>query len=212
MSSYYEKIGNETRCIDEEIPFEVPESWEWCRVISITNYIQRGKSPKYSDIKQYPVIAQKCIQWTGISLEKSLFIEPQTITKYVPERFIQNNDILINSTGTGTLGRTGYFSDDIKGQYDLIVADSHVTVIRCNKLINSKYVYCFFRTPFVLDEIENKASGSTNQIELNTETIKSYLIPLPPFREQQRIVNKLDILTSLIAKYDEYLGDFPRWM
>jgi type I restriction enzyme S subunit len=187
-NSYYELRNDKVLCIDDEIPFEIPDNWAWCRLYSITNYIQRGKSPIYSDIQQYPVIAQKCIQWTGISLEKALFIEPQTISKYLPERFIQEGDILINSTGTGTLGRIGYFTDKIRGQYNTIVADSHVTVVRCSNLISAKYISLFFSSPFVQNEIENKADGSTNQIELNTESIKSYIIPLPPINEQKRII------------------------
>ena len=51
---------SEPICIDDEIPFEIPEGWEWARLEGITTYIQRGKSPKYSLEKKYPVVAQKC--------------------------------------------------------------------------------------------------------------------------------------------------------
>ncbi|MDR1681138.1 MAG: restriction endonuclease subunit S [Prevotellaceae bacterium] len=198
-NSYYESRNGKVLCIDDEIPFEIPDNWAWCRLYSITNYIQRGKSPIYSTVHKYPVIAQKCIQWTGISLEKALFIEPLTISKYLPERFIQEGDILINSTGTGTLGRIGYFTNDVKGEYDTIVADSHVTVVRCSNLISSKYISLFFCSPLVQNEIENKADGSTNQIELNTESVKSYIIPLPPLNEQNRIIKKIEQLFAVLS-------------
>lgn len=64
----YEKIGDEAHPLDT--PFDIPESWEWVRLIDVCEYIQRGKSPKYSPIKKYPVVAQKCNQWSGFRLKR----------------------------------------------------------------------------------------------------------------------------------------------
>lgn len=96
LNSYYEKFADRTvKCIDEEIPFEIPQSWCWVRQEQLCTYIQRGKSPKYSEIKKYPVVAQKCNQWSGFSLDKAL-LNPTTIGSYGEERILQDGDLLWN--------------------------------------------------------------------------------------------------------------------
>lgn len=192
---WYEQIGTATpKDITDEIPFEIPETWAWCRLGSICDYLHRGKSPVYSDKKILPVMAQKCNQWDKIYTEKCLFADPKTIEKYTTEQYLQVGDVIINSTGGGTVGRTGFVDEYVFSEYNKFVADSHVTVVRSNKNINSKYVYYFLITPLIQRGIEERCSGSTNQIELGTETIKNYLFPLPPLAEQKRIVAKLEQL------------------
>ena len=197
-NSHYEKREKTERCIDDEIPFEIPESWAWVRLGEICSYIQRGKSPKYSLIKKYPVIAQKCNQWAGLDIEKVLFIDPESLSSYNNERILQTGDLLWNSTGLGTLGRMVLYNTKLN-PYELAVADSHVTVIRpINKFIDPIYLYFYFSNPTVQTKIEEQSDGSTKQKELATTTIINYLLPLPPFEEQKRIVDKIEKLLSNI--------------
>ena len=198
-NKYWEKSEDGAVCIDEEIPFEIPSNWAWVRLDDICSFIHRGKSPKYSPIKKYPVVAQKCNQWAGFSIEKAKFIDPKSITSYNDENFLQDRDLMWNSTGLGTLGRMAIYYT-ILNPYELAVADSHVTVIRPYKThIVSEYLYYYFASNTVQSVIEDKSDGSTKQKELATKTVKSYLVPLPPFAEQLRIVQKIKSVTSIMS-------------
>ena len=211
-NSYYEKVvaTGEVKCIDDEIPFEIPEGWEWCRLESICSYIQRGKSPKYSLVKKYPVVAQKCNQWSGFSIDKAQFIDPDTISKYSEERILQNEDLMWNSTGLGTLGRMAIYYSHLN-PYELAVADSHVTVIRLLKpWMASSFFYYYFASNTVQSVIEDKADGSTKQKELSTSTICGYLVPVPPKNEQIRIISKVEELLPAIDKYGSLQTNLDR--
>ena len=192
-NKYYENLNGEVIDITDQIPFDIPTSWRWVRLEMICSYIQRGKSPKYSPIKQFPVVAQKCNQWSGFSLEKALFIDPKTVASYQEERILQNGDLLWNSTGLGTLGRMAIYRSNLN-PYGWAVADSHVTVIRPMPQIVSDYLFAYFASPTVQTVIEDKADGSTKQKELATSTIKGYYVPLPPTNEQMRIVKRIRTL------------------
>ena len=191
----------EVKCIDEEIPFEIPTSWSWARLLNVSRYIQRGKSPKYSPIKKYPVVAQKCNQWAGFSIDKAQFIEPESLSKYAIERFLQDEDLMWNSTGLGTLGRMAVYYAKLN-PYELAVADSHVTVIRLFKpFMSPLFFYFYFASPTVQSVIEDKSDGSTKQKELSTTTVCNYLVPIPPRNEQTRIISKVTSLLPVIEKY-----------
>ena len=202
-NSYYEKMlaTGEVKCIDEEIPFDIPSSWSWARLMNVSIYIQRGKSPKYSPIKKYPVIAQKCNQWAGFSIDKAQFIEPESLSKYAIERILQDEDLMWNSTGLGTLGRMAVYYAKLN-PYELAVADSHVTVIRLFKpFMLPLFFYFYFASPTVQSVIEDKSDGSTKQKELSTTTVCNYLVPIPPKNEQVRIISKVTSLQPVIERY-----------
>ena len=195
-NSYYEIVNGCEVCIDDLIPFQIPENWTWQRLSNICSYIHRGKSPKYSETKKYPVIAQKCNQWSGVDMSRCLFIDPKSITRYDSDCIVKTGDILINSTGTGSLGRIGIYDEGLN-IYELAVADSHVTIVRCYR-VKSEYVYLYLISPTIQSVIEDWSTGSTNQKELPTKVIQSILVPIPPSDEQLRIQSKVKELKSLL--------------
>lgn len=179
---------------EEEKPFELPNGWEWVRLGDISAYIQRGKSPVYKDRSSFPIISQKCVRWNGLDLNVVKFLDGNSLDSYEAIRFLQVGDLLWNSTGTGTIGRACVIKE-LK-IFPKVVADSHVTVVRTIS-INVHFLFNWIRSPQVQNYIENIASGTTKQIELNTSTVISHLVPLPPEKEQARIVAKVDALMAL---------------
>lgn len=192
------KMGKPLPDIEEdESPFQIPTSWRWVRLNDITSYIQRGKSPKYATGEGLPVISQKCVQWGGLELESAKLITRDSIKEYEPIRFLRNGDLLWNSTGTGTIGRI----IKVKEPSPKLVCDSHVTVVRCLE-IDAEYVRSWLRSDHVYAVIEDRAAGSTNQVELTSQLAMNQSVPLPPLAEQQRIVAKVDELMALCDRFE----------
>ena len=104
----YEKIGNnDPVCITDEVPFDIPESWERVRLeLLATKEIKRGKSPKYAEDSSVLVFSQKFnVKTCGINMTLAKKLEPMVFDKYPIDEYLQDKDIIINSTGNGTLGR-----------------------------------------------------------------------------------------------------------
>lgn len=174
----------------ENVPYEVQESWQWVKLKDLCIFLSRGKSPVYSETdKRYPVFAQKCnLKGGGISLKEARFLEPSTISKWKDVYKLQDGDILINSTGTGTVCRTRLFKSEYLCDYPFVVPDSHVSVIRTYEQISSEYAYLVLSSKFSQDYMMDNLAGSTNQKELYISVLENLLFPLPPFGEQMRIV------------------------
>ena len=188
----------------QDVPFEVPEGWAWVTIGKLCSFLSRGKSPKYSEERKYPVFAQKCNLYDGdISLEQARFLDPETISKWSDEYKLIDGDILVNSTGTGTVGRTRLFHSDILGDYPFVVPDSHVSVVRTLEEIESKFVLAFLSSDYGQTYIEDNLAGSTNQKELYIGILENMQFPLPPHEEQLRIVTAVDKWFALIDTIDQ---------
>ena len=189
-----------TPCDNGHYTFDVPNGWNWCKLNDLCSFLSRGKSPKYSeDDKTYPVFAQKCnLKEGGISLEQARFLDPSTINKWDSKYKLQTGDVLVNSTGTGTVGRTRLFDESYLGKYPFVVPDSHVAVVRTYEEINSEYVFAYMSSQLIQQYIEDNLAGSTNQKELYIGVLENLYFPFPPINEQQRIVQKIEELFSVL--------------
>ena len=162
----------------------VPEGWEKKLVSSISSVLRRGISPKYNDQGNYTVINQKCIRQTVV-----LFDEARKQEKIYPEELnLQDSDTVICSTGAGTLGRVG----QVFGNYDNTTFDSHVTLIRAKKEIGQQYLFQSLK--FNQSYFTDMGKGSTNQLELNRETIQNLVVFVPT----KEIINRFELLAQAL--------------
>ena len=181
---------------EDEIPFEIPESWCWCHLGEICNEIKRGKSPKYVDRSDYLAFAQKCnVKTGGIDLSLALYLDEKSIDRYSEEDNLIQGDVVINSTGGGTMGRVGYYETKVPEGIKGVYPDSHVTVIRSVGNINQRYLYYILKHNQPV--LEDCGTGSTNQTELKPAVLANFVIPLPPLEEQEEIVRKVEELLPL---------------
>jgi type I restriction enzyme, S subunit len=180
------------RRVDEDADFDVPATWWWTRLGSVTAYIQRGKSPKYTATGGSRVVSQKCVQWRGLDLLAAKQVTLESLADYEDIRFLRDGDLLWNSTGTGTIGRV----IRLVNPPEKLVCDSHVTVVRCLE-VDPEYIRAWLRSNKVYALIEDRAAGSTNQVELTAQMAINQVVPLPPLAEQHRIIAKVDELMGL---------------
>ncbi|WP_051192361.1 restriction endonuclease subunit S [Butyrivibrio sp. VCB2001] len=203
-NSYYEKLSDGTVMnIDDELPFEISDTWCWSRLSSLCiKEIKRGKAPKYVDKSNTLVFAQKCnLKKGGIDYTLSQYLDETTISRYDDSEYLQKHDTVINSTGTGTLGRVGFIDSLAECP---IVPDSHVTTIRVSSEINQFYVFVLLKS--LQSVLEKSGEGSTNQKELKPNTLQDILVPIPPMEEQKKICNAVHNSYNLIKKIEDSIN------
>ena len=177
-------------------PIKNEKGWDKIFIEEIASLVSRGKTPKYVEKSKIEVINQACIYWEKIKFENIKYHEDKKDIL-----ILQDQDILINSTGTGTLGRVNIF---IKNEEKDIIytIDTHITLLRLKQWkSNSIYLKNYFRIPIIQKYLINKCvNGSTNQIELSKEKFNNFRVLLPPLSLQNEFaefVTKIDKLKFL---------------
>ncbi|MEU6862801.1 restriction endonuclease subunit S [Streptomyces sp. NPDC046876] len=175
----------------------LPDEWSTAPLKHITTYLNRGSAPTYVDDGAVRVISQAANQATGLDWTRTRFHEFSGDPKKL-KGFLRADDVLVNSTGTGTLGRVGYFTQAPDGLP--CMADGHVTVARAKSgELDSRFMYYWLGSrPFQEFVYAALVVGATNQIELNRDRLGDAPVPLPPLEEQRRIADLLDAETARI--------------
>ena len=188
---YWEKNGKDVVCIDAEIPFEVPSSWIWCRMGDCVSIIG-GYAFKSYDLKSS--LGIRVIRISDIS-EKGLV--NKNIVKYngnedLTQYLIKRNDILIAMTG-GTVGKSLLLTEKLS---EPLLLNQRVAIIR-NIWINVEYLNAFLHSPYIKQIIDKKKNSTNDNISMSD--LNGFLIPLPPLKEQYRIVERYKNVTGIMS-------------
>ena len=195
MSSYYEKIlaTGEVKCIDEEVPFEIPKGWEWTRIGNIFNHTsgkQQSSSNKSGGTPQ-KFITTSNLYWGYFVLDN---VKVMNFTdEEIKTCSATKGDLLVCEGGAG-YGRSAIWNED----YDICL-QNHIHRLRPCVSGICDYVYHFI---YLLKESNNLVSVGTAMPGLSANRLKGLLLPFPPLSEQRRIVAKLAELLPQIEKYN----------
>ena len=191
-NKYWENIGKSVACIDDDIPFEIPPTWIWCRLGDCVKIIG-GHAFKSYELKS--PVGYRVIRISDIS-ENGLV--NNNIVKYngnedLGQYLIKENDILIAMTG-GTVGKSLLLNNALSEPFLL---NQRVAIIR-NFWINVEYLNAFLHSPYIKQIIDKKKNSTNDNISM--ADLNGFLLPLPPLKEQQRIVERYKNVTSTMSR------------
>ena len=196
-NSYYEKFlaTGEVKCIDDEIPFEIPNGWEWCGLSLLIYPPKYGTSKKSVPSGILPVLRMGNIQDGEIVFDKLVFSNDLDDNKKL---LLQYGDLLFNRTNSAELvGKTAIF----RGQRNAIFA-GYLILLR-PIFINSEYLNLLLNTPYARDYCNEVKTIGVQQCNINAEKISNLLVPIPSLFETVRIVEKVKNIALPIIKYGE---------
>ena len=186
---HYEKFSDGTvKCIEDEIPFELPEGWEWTRLGCITDVIQYGLSNSAESTGDYRLlritdIQNGCVNWDTV---------PFTSTDE-PEKYLLHKDDIVFARTGATVGKSFLITDL---PYASVYA-SYLIRIRLINGISANYIYHFFNSYCYWEQVTDKAVG-VGQPNCNGTALRELFIPLPSQAEQNRIVPVADKLLKIV--------------
>lgn len=174
---------------EDEIPFEIPSSWKWVKLNDLCEKIGSGSTPSggrniYKE-KGIKFLRSQNVYNDGIHYEGIVYISEELNKK---GSIVKAKDILLNITG-GSIGRCAVVPDD----FDIANINQHVMIIRGVNLDLRFWIHNIIISPYIQSKIMNVQVGVSRE-GLSAEKLKNFLIPLPPLKEQKRIVAKIEEL------------------
>jgi len=175
---------------EEEIPFEIPKHWAWCRLAEISTKIGSGSTPKGSNYSENgkPFFRSQNVYDNGLIYDDIKFVSNE-VQKQMNGTVVLANDILLNITG-GSMGRCALVPNDFEEGN----VSQHVCIIR-PLLINNVFLHRLILSPYFQKLIFSSTSGAGRE-GLPKYNLEQFIIPLPPLHEQEQIVAKLEELMA----------------
>ena len=189
-NSHYEKLDEFERCIDDGLPFEIPDSWAWTSIGEVCSNIQYGSSQKSSSAGKIAVLRMGNLQNGRIVLDKLVYTSDlKEIEKYP----LDYNDLLFNRTNSKELvGKVAIYKGEIPAIYAGYLVRIHPI------LIDSDYLNYVMQSQYYWIYCQNVRSDAIGQSNINAEKLKHFIFPLPPLQEQKRIVDKISRIISKV--------------
>ena len=194
----YEKVGNnEPVCITDEVPFDIPDSWEWVRLGSIVSVLGGKRIPagrKLTKENSGHTYIRVSDMKDGYISKDDLHYVPEDIFPNISKYIINKEDVFI--TVAGTIGRVGKIPPELDGSNLTENADRLVF-----SLINQDWLIKTLQSDLVQNQIAN-ATTKVGQPKLAIARIENILVALPPILEQYRIVSKVEEILALVDQYE----------
>ena len=215
MSSYYEKIlaTGEVKCIDEEIPFEIPKGWEWCRLnevaTSVTDFVASGsfaslrENVKYYSTKEYALLVRT--KDLSCNFSKDLVYTDKHGYDFLSNSNLFGGELILPNIGA-SIGKV-FIVPNLN--IPMTLAPNSV-MIRLDDECTKSWLYNVFSSPFGYDTLWS-ISSSTAQGKFNKTDFRKVLVPIPPIEEQNRIVTKIKELSPYIEKYSKAQEYLDTW-
>lgn len=178
--------------ISDEIPFEIPDSWEWCRLSYISNGLQYGTSQKSNSTGKYAVLRMGNIQNGEIDFSDLVYSNNDVDFSKLE---LKNGDVLFNRTNSPEwVGKTAIFRNH---KTPCIFAGYLIRINQSEQIIGA-YLNYFLNSSCARKQGNEVVSLAVNQANISGAKLSDYFIPIPPLLEQHRIVEKLDALLKLV--------------
>lgn len=177
----------------DEIPFDIPETWEWVNLGWICQKVGAGSTPKGGSAVYIPegikFLREQNVHDDGLHLDGVVYIDEETHSAKAGSQ-VQPQDILMNITG-GSIGRNALVPDD----FDTANVNQHILIIRLVDKELRHYLHYCFSSPTVLNQMFTKQAG--DKPGLSATKVENFLIPIPPLAEQKRIVARVEELLAV---------------